>query len=98
VQHSAGSIRVQHHTTTLPRCCRGGATHFDYLDMGVQPTRGSALLFFPSFAGALHQLHHALWTIGRILASSFWMQQIEPGSCGWRKRQCAGKYLRLPHI
>jgi collagen type III alpha len=30
---------------------QGGATQFDHLGFGVQPQRGKALLFFPSFSG-----------------------------------------------
>lgn len=30
---------------------QGGQTQFDHLGFGVQPQRGKALLFFPSFSG-----------------------------------------------
>lgn len=29
---------------------QGGATRFNYLDLAVRPTKGTAVLFFPAFA------------------------------------------------
>eukprot|EP00878_Enallax_costatus_P010592 GHUV01011063.1.p1 GENE.GHUV01011063.1~~GHUV01011063.1.p1 ORF type:complete len:341 (+),score=88.25 GHUV01011063.1:250-1272(+) len=41
---------------------QGGATKFDHLELGVQPQKGKALLFFPSFSGGrsdARTLHNA---------------------------------------
>jgi len=53
-------------------CLQGGATKFDHLQLGVQPQKGKALLFFPSFSGGRPD---ARWVKVQMAAVSAGMTQ-----------------------
>ncbi|KAG2489961.1 hypothetical protein HYH03_011591 [Edaphochlamys debaryana] len=63
----------------LNECAEGGATRFDVLDIAVQPRKGSALLFFPSFINGVNDrrtLHTAQDAVSEKWVTQLWT------SCG----------------
>lgn len=55
---------------------QGGATYFDHLGFGVQPARGKALLFFPSFKNGApdpRTLHTAQDAVDEKWVSQLWV-------------------------
>jgi prolyl 4-hydroxylase len=56
----------------------GGATHFPYMDLGILPRKGTALVFFPSTAdGEIDKqaLHAALPAIDTKYVSQVWVRE-----------------------
>jgi prolyl 4-hydroxylase len=56
----------------------GGATHFPYMDLGIPPRKGTALVFFPSTADGeidMQALHAALPAIDTKYVSQVWVRE-----------------------
>lgn len=71
----------------LNDCTQGGATRFEVLDIAVQPSKGMALLFFPSFKNGVpdrRTLHTAQDAVDEKWVTQLWL------SCGLARPQQAG--------